>query len=749
MWNTQKSANDIKPQIDLFIGELLIETSHLLILVVSGSLALVYLLIVLTWPLVNNVSIFILFILLILLTGGAFLGLPRWPILALYSWLAGLSILLACAIEILQFPALAVLFLLFPFMGVVMIGWTAGVSLNILVAVLLYILSNRGILPPFLSPANLAILLGSIVSALTGWAGTRAFLTVSQWALHYSEQAHQALDEARQKQVELAQIQEDLLKANQELVRLSKRQMALQQEAEQARQAKAEFVANVSHELRAPLNMIIGFSELMIKNPRVYGSKLPPALLADISTIRSNSQHLSRLIDDVLDLSQVEAGRMAITKEKASIYEIIETAVEAVQTLYKSKRLYLETNLPLDLPEIYCDRTRIQQILINLLSNAGRFTETGGVKVKVIQEEGHLTFSVSDTGPGIAPENQEKLFRPFQQVDSSIRRKHGGSGLGLSICKQFVELHDGRIWLESEPGTGTVIYFTLPLESAVPTNPSSARRWVNPYTAVEGRTRSYRAPKMEIIPRYVVLEPGHALQRLFHRYLRNVEVVAVHTSEEAYAELSRSPAQALLVNTSALQSDTALDIFTDLPYETPAIACWVPGLEDTANHMGVVDYLLKPIMAEILLGALSRLKMQPHTLLIVEDDPGLMKLFVRILSNAPVKYILLRATTGIEALHLLREHRPDVMLLDLFLPEKDGFQVLEEKQGDPTIREIPVIVISSRDPSNEAVVTNRLLVSRKSGLSARDLMDLIQAVSELLTPSLQRNGPAPAEIFPG
>jgi signal transduction histidine kinase len=443
MWNTHKSANEIKPQVDLFIGELLIETSRLLILVVSGSLALIYFLIVLTWPLVNSMPMFILFITLIILTGGAFLCLPRWPKLALYSWLIGLLILLAGAIDILHFPGLVVLFLLFPFMGVVMIDWTAGISLNILIAVLLYILGNRGILPPFLSPANLAILLGSIVSALTGWAGTRAFLTVSQWALHYSVQTHQALEEARQKQVELGQIQEDLLKANQELVRLSKRQMALQQEAEQARQAKAEFVANVSHELRAPLNMIIGFSELMIKNPRVYGSKLPSALLADISTIRSNSQHLSRLIDDVLDLSQVEAGRMAITKEKTSVYDIVETAIEAVQSLYKSKGLYLETDLSSDLPLVYCDRTRIRQILINLLSNAGRFTEKGGVKVKVLQEEGHLTFSVCDTGPGISPENQEKLFQPFQQIDSSIRRRHGGSGLGLSICKQFVELHNG------------------------------------------------------------------------------------------------------------------------------------------------------------------------------------------------------------------------------------------------------------------------------------------------------------------
>jgi signal transduction histidine kinase/CheY-like chemotaxis protein len=577
-----------------------------------------------------------------------------------------------------------------------------------------------------------------LLACLTGWAGTNAFLKMNAWMVYYSDQARKALDEARDHQVELLQIQEDLMTANTELARMSNRFKALQQEAEEARQAKAEFVANVSHELRAPLNMIIGFSEFITRSPRVYGAKLPAALLADIHTIRTNSLHLSRLVDDVIDLSQVEAGRMALHKEFSTVDEIVKMAIEAVHVLYESKGLYLEAQVQPQLPEIFCDPNRIRQILINLLSNAGRFTEQGGVQVQVEQKNNSIIFHVTDTGPGIAQEDQQKLFQPFQQVDSSIRRKYGGSGLGLSICKSFIEMHDGQIWMESTLGTGTVISFSLPLEVVAPPTTSSARRWITPYSQPPGRNRPYAAPEIELKPRLVVCERDNVLARVFSRYMENVEIVTVSDPQAAIQHLNQSPFQALVVN-GPIEQTAKESWLNNLPLETPAIVCWVPGVQEAAAELGVVHYLRKPVTAEMLTASLVSPGRKVKDVLIVEDEPDLMRLYIRILSEVKPKVRLLRASNGQQALDMMREHHPDTILLDLNLPEKDGFQVLQEKKSDPDIRDIPVVIVSARDPANEAIVTNRILVTRTNGFSTQDLMDFTLLVSQRLAPSPKPN----------
>jgi signal transduction histidine kinase/CheY-like chemotaxis protein len=741
MWNIRGISQTSPSEIEQFSGELAESTSRNLVYGVSGTLVLIYLGFVLTRPLINTPEIFLAMVGISVVSFLTVIFLKKWYILGLVFWLISLGLATAWAIHFLNQPIFSLIYVFFPFLAVVMIGWPAGLLTECLVIALIGWLASRSILPPLSSVQSLTILFTSVLGGVVGWAGTNAFLTVSRWTLFYSRQARDALEEARARQMELLQVQEDMIKANQELYRLSNRYKALEQEAEEARQTKAEFVANVSHELRAPLNMIIGFSELITQSPKIYGTKLPPALLADISTIRSNSQHLSKLIDDVLDLSQVEAGRMAITKEKSSIYEIVDLALLSVKKLYESKGLYLETDLPGGLPLIYCDRARIRQILINLLSNSGRFTVTGGVKIRAFKKDGYIVFSVTDTGPGIAPEDQEKLFQPFQQVDSTIRRKYGGSGLGLSICKRFVEMHDGKIWLESKLNEGTTISFQLPLELVLPPSAvSNARRWVNPYMQLEGRDRPYKAPEIQVNPRFVVLEPGNSLQHIFSRYMGDVDITSVRTPEEAILELKRSPAQALIVNSATTLQSIGQKSLDNLPYETPSITCWVPGLDDAANQLGVIDYLMKPVTPQKLRGRMEELGPGIKNVLIVEDDPDLMKLFVRVLSSGEPHYHLLRATNGQEALDSLREKKPDLVILDLILPVKDGFQVLQEKKIDPSISIIPVIIISSRDPVTDGVVTNRVLVTCKNGLSAQDLIAFIQGVCQVLTPNLKRDG---------
>ena len=284
--------------------------------------------------------------------------LPRRLTVAIVVWQVALAALVSLAIYLYQEPVIGFLFVLFPLLAAVMLGWPAALAAEAGVAALAWWLAHNSWAPPLPGPYSVGIAAGGLLTGMLGWAATRALFTVTQWSIFSFEQAQRQLEEARNQRVEFKQTQEDLLQANRELARLSDRLKAMYQVAEEARRAKEEFVANVSHELRTPLNMIIGFSDIITHAPEVYSDELPAALLADITAIQRNSQHLSRLVDDVLDLSQVEAGKMVLTKEWASLSEIVEAASLAVRALYESKNLYLRIDVPATLPQVFCDGTR-------------------------------------------------------------------------------------------------------------------------------------------------------------------------------------------------------------------------------------------------------------------------------------------------------------------------------------------------------------------------------------------------------
>ncbi len=181
----------------------------------------------------------------------------------------------------------------------------------------------------------------------------------------------------------------------------------------------------------------------------------------------------------MLDLSQIEAGQMALTKEYVAFADVVTAAVTAVRPLFDSKGLYLKTEIAPDLPPVFCDATRIREVMLNLLSNAGRFTETGGVTVRIGTQGSMLQVDVADSGPGIAADDLNKLFQPFSQADNSIRRRYGGTGLGLSITRRFIELHDGEIRVTSTPGQGSTFTLQIPLAAPAPYRPE-ASRWLEP-----------------------------------------------------------------------------------------------------------------------------------------------------------------------------------------------------------------------------------------------------------------------------
>jgi signal transduction histidine kinase len=223
---------------------------------------------------------------------------------------------------------------------------------------------------------------------------------------------------------------------------------------------KSQFLANMSHELRTPLNAIIGYTELILDN--IYGET--PAKVRDVmERIDKSGRHLLGLINDVLDLSKIEAGQLTLALAEYSMKEVVQAVFTAVESLAAEKKLALKVTVAPDLPRGRGDERRLTQVLLNLVGNALKFTEAGEVRVEAKAADGMFVVSVADTGPGIAAADQAKIFEEFQQADSSSTRKKGGTGLGLSIAKRIIELHGGRIWVESSPGKGSTFAFTLPV----------------------------------------------------------------------------------------------------------------------------------------------------------------------------------------------------------------------------------------------------------------------------------------------
>ncbi len=680
--------------------------------------------------------------------------LPRNLLAGQAVWLAGLTGSIALAMALEHNPTIAILLVLMPLLAALTIGWPAAVLAEAAVAALVWtpLATPAPLSGPSSSLANM-VLLGGALGAVVGWSVARAVTSMVRWALHSWERAHKVQEEARDQRVEMKQIQEDLVLANQELSRLSDKLKQMWQIAQEARQAKAEFVANVSHELRTPLNMIIGFAELMTEAPRVYGRKLPPTLLADIGAIHANAQHLARLVDDILDLSQVEAGRMALSKSWSAVAVIIEEAAQEVRSLYESKHLYVQADVPPDLPPVYCDATRIRQVLLNLLSNAGRFMEQGGARIRARHQANEVVISVTDTGPGIPAADVQRLFQPFSQLDASIRRRQGGSGLGLAISKQFVEMHEGRMWVESEVGVGTTFYFTLPLEAPLPAAARGAdhvKRFISAEAEFRMRTRRFKAPVPEALPRFIVVEQDHALSRLAERYLGDIEVETVGEVQEALDLLRRVPASAVLVDgywhgdRALLEREAAL-----LPDTPPIVTCWFASDGLAAEELGIARYLPKPVMREQLLAAVEDIGRQVRTILLVDDEPEVLRLFTRILYSAERGYRVLRATTGTRALHLLRHEQPDLAILDLAMPGMDGFQVLRQRAADPSIQHIPIIVTSARGLSTDPMHTDRIAVTSYGGLTTGDLLTCIRDVIRMAADGRQAGGPGHRETTAG
>jgi DNA-binding response OmpR family regulator len=278
-------------------------------------------------------------------------------------------------------------------------------------------------------------------------------------------------------------------------------------------------------------------------------------------------------------------------------------------------------------------------------------------------------------------------------------------------------------------------------------------RWISEYTVRETRVRPFLAKLPKPRLSFVFVEAGNSLKRSFDRYFEDAMTTSFREVDAAIEELARSPAQALVLNTPMIFTQAGCvalqQKLANLPYETPVISCWLPGKDDFVLELGVIDYIIKPINIDNLLETVRHAGEKVKKILVVDDDEDTLRLIMRVLLSAPQGYQVIRATSGELALRQMRRRKPDLVLLDIVLPEMSGLQVLNEKRADEQIRDIPVMIVSSRDPVNEKVTTNALLVNRRNGLSTRELVEFIRSVSQTLTPHVRKNDAGAKEKLPG
>ena len=566
---------------------------------------------------------------------------------------------------------------------------------------------------------------------LISWMGVRPLHEALAWAAQSYQEARQRAEEAERHRGELGRTLKSLNDAYEHLERLTVELERARREAEQARALKARFASYISHELRTPLNLIVGFSEMMVKAPHTYGGEiLPPAYRGDIESIYQSARHLSALINDILDLSQIDAHRMALDRDDVPLAEIVGEAVGIVQAAYTEKGLWLKAEVPADLPVLYLDRTRIRQVLINLLGNALRFTTQGGVAIKASLMGREVVVEVSDTGVGISPEHLPGLFHDFYQAHPSASSQGEGSGLGLAVAKRFVELHGGWMKAESTPGQGTTFTFGLPVSGG-------PLGWLASGEVLPAERVSSAAATL---PTVAVLEGMPWLTQALQRYLDGYRVVPVEGGETARRGSPWANVTALVV-----PSNGEADGWQQLPTAAaradglPVIYCSMHGHHEALSRLGVADYVYKPVTRERMDQVLSHWRpgRGQRAVLIVDDDQHMVRLLSRMVHAFSRHFRVLRAYDGVAALDVMRQQKPDLVLLDLLMPEMDGYTVLQKMREDESLREVPVVVVTARGmQEDEAVVAGAFGLVRSGGFPAGELIRCLKAVLDNLSPLL-------------
>jgi signal transduction histidine kinase/AraC-like DNA-binding protein/DNA-binding LytR/AlgR family response regulator len=462
--------------------------------------------------------------------------------------------------------------------------------------------------------------------------------------------------------------------------------------AEEADRMKSRFLSTVSHELRTPLNLIVGLSEMQLKQSTADVRK-------SVEKIHTNAQHLGHLIRDVLDLASSDAGQLRLTCEPLDLSEILQIVVETGRQLANDKGLDWQTEISTLLPRVWGDRTRLQQVTLNLVSNAIKFTSRGQVKLSISTEGNHVVIAVRDTGLGIPMDEQAWIFNEFRQSERTTTRGYGGLGLGLAICKRLVELHEGELSVQSsgEEGAGSTFYIRLPALENTQALPSSLQSLSQQAVLILTDDPPSSQPLRERLQ-----GAGFA-----------VEMQGVEETSEWFSRLLTAPPGAIVLEDqiASRYGWELLKVLKGNPNteEIPVLFYSLKKDQNTGSLLAL-DYLSKPVGSAELLKILSRqgwtgsAQGQAKTILIADDEAGFLDMYAEMIERQSPNYCVLKAHDGREALEILRSTHVDLVLLDLMMPEVDGFGVLAQMREWESTRDIAVVVLTSKTLTEDDMI---------------------------------------------
>ena len=504
--------------------------------------------------------------------------------------------------------------------------------------------------------------------------------------------------------------------------------------AEVASRAKSQFLANMSHELRTPLNAIIGYSEMLQEQAEDLEAG---ALVPDLEKIHSAGKHLLTLINDILDLSKIEAGKMDLYLESFDVGRMVREVSATIEPLIARKHNSFQARVAEDLPPMYADLTKVRQSLFNLLSNAAKFTERGTIELAVGRREINgapgVEISVADSGIGMTPEQISKLFEPFTQADRSTTRKFGGTGLGLAITRRFVRLMGGDIEVESNPGRGSTFRILLPFSASAPAEGS-------PDPAAE--SQDAQSPPITRgtgqFGTVLVIDDDPSARDLMKKFLarEGFETVVAESGEEGLALARKQPPDVITLDVMMPKID-GWAVLQELKQDErlrniPVIMVTIVDDKNLGYSLGADDYLTKPVDREQLSAVLHKYRCAhpPCPLLLIEDDETTRGMMRGMLERDG--WCVMEAANGEEGLARLSEAGANVILLDLMMPQMDGFEFLSRLRKDEKTRETPVVVITAKELTAE---DRRLLsgavqkVLAKGEFAMEDLLRQLRAVA--------------------
>jgi CheY-like chemotaxis protein/signal transduction histidine kinase len=571
-------------------------------------------------------------------------------------------------------------------------------------------------------------------------------LEESQFLVKQSNEELQQLNEELEEKAELLEVQNrEVARKNQEVERA---RHSLEQKAEQlelSSKYKSEFLANMSHELRTPLNSLLILARLLADNSL---NNLTDKQVEYSRTIYSAGTDLLELINDILDLAKIESGTMSLDIEQIALADLETSLEQTFRQVAHNKELSFtierDEKLP---PTIYNDSKRLQQVLKNLLANAFKFTEQGGVKLQIgiatkagEVDNSMIAFAVSDTGIGISVEKQKIIFEAFQQADGTTSRKYGGTGLGLSISRELAQLLGGRIEIVSQPGHGSIFTLYLPRRhegkdknslTPLPSGPINSMRaasLIKEVPLVENRLTTVDIsplPKVLVsLPNDIpddreIIQPGDRILLIiedddkFARILLDMSreqsfktIVALQSKQGlALAQELKPDAIMLDIHMPEMDGWTVLDRLKHKP-DTRHIPVHILSVDERQQRglqLGAITYLQKPVSPEALTQVLTEIKgfieRQVKNLLIVEDDPVQAQSIIELIGNGDVQSTAVG--TGAEALSILRSHHFDCMVLDLGLPDMSGFTLIEQIKLEPRLLKLPIIIYTGKELSRQ------------------------------------------------